>query len=364
MVLKVSKMEHLEMAKQMLTAHEFFKLKGLAIDLILLNEFGSSYEQPVQERLQEMVSVSHARELIDRPGGVYIRQSANIPKDDLNLLLAAARLVIDAEKGCIADQLHIDDKTYKAPELVATEIDYQCDDIQMIEPLENLIYQNHLGGFLQDGREYIIYLKNGHSTPLPWSNIIANKDFGFLVTESGSGYTWCKNSRENKLTPWSNDPVCDPAGEALYIRDDLTGEYWTVTALPVKRNTAYLIRHGQGYSVFQNIYCGIKAEQTVFAAATDPIKIVKVYLENCTNQPRELSLFFYAEWVLGVNREETARFIVTSFDSSSNCILAYNRYNEEFAERTAFVSNMPINSYTSLKSEFWAEMVLWRSRRQ
>lgn len=352
-VLKVSKMEHLEMAKQMLTAHEFFKLKGLAIDLILLNEFGSSYEQPVQERLQEMVSVSHARELIDRPGGVYIRQSANISKDDLNLLLAAARLVIDAEKGCIADQLHIDDKTYKAPELVATEIDYQCDDIQMIEPPENLIYQNHLGGFLQDGREYIIYLKNGHSTPLPWSNIIANKDFGFLVTESGSGYTWCKNSRENKLTPWSNDPVCDPAGEALYIRDDLTGEYWTVTALPVKRNTAYLIRHGQGYSVFQNIYCGIKAEQTVFAAATDPIKIVKVYLENCTNQPRELSLFFYAEWVLGVNREETARFIVTSFDSSSNCILAYNRYNEEFAERTAFLSsNMPINSYTSLKSEF------------
>jgi len=352
-VLQVSKMEHMELVKQMLTAHEYFKLKGLSIDLVLLNSFGNSYEQPVQERLQELVAVSHARELVDKPGGVYIRQSANMPDDDLNLLLTAARLVINAENGCIADHLMIENLSCKASMLVTGETDYKLDDVQEIEPPENLIYQNNMGGFSQDGKEYIIYLKRWESTPMPWSNIIANEYFGFLITESGSGYTWYKNSRENKLTPWSNDPVCDSAGEALYIRDDITGEYWTVTASPVRKNTAYLIRHGQGYSVFENQYYGIKSIQTMFVPLHDPIKIIKLSLENQTDYHRKLSLFFYVEWVLGVNREQTARFIVTDYDTDSNCILAYNRYNEEFAGKTAFIScNFAIVSHTSLRSEF------------
>jgi cyclic beta-1,2-glucan synthetase len=352
-VLRIGNMGHMETVKQMLTAHEYFRLKCLWMDLILLNEFGSSYEQPVQERLQELVAVSHARDLSGKPGGVYILQSTNIAQDDLNLIFAAARLVLNAEKGCIADQLNVEYKPYKALSLETRKIEYHIDGEQAVIPPNDLVYQNNLGGFSQDGKEYIIYLKKGESTPLPWSNIIANRDFGFLVTESGSGYTWYKNSRENKLTPWSNDPIRDPAGEAIYIRDDMTGEYWTTTALPVRTNAAYLIRHGQGYSVFESFYYGIKSTQTMFVPVQAPIKIVRVSLENKTDQPRNLSLFFYVEWVLGVNRGENARFIITDYIAENSCMLAYNRYNEEFACRTAFLScNLPIHSYTSLRSEF------------
>ena len=276
-VLRVAKMEHMETVKQMLTAHEYFKLKGLSLDLIVLNDFGNSYEQPVQERLQEMIAVSHARELIDKPGGVFIRQSTNIPEADLNLIFAAARLVLNAEKGCIADQLKLEYQPFKAPLLETKRMDYQIDDKQDILPPSDLIYQNNLGGFSQDGKEYIIYLRKEESTPLPWSNIIANQEFGFLVTESGSGYTWCHNSRENKLTPWSNDPVQDPSGEALYIRDDITGEYWTTTALPVRTDSAYLIRHGQGYSIFEHSYNGIKSKQTLYVPEHDPIKLLNFH---------------------------------------------------------------------------------------
>ena len=352
-VLRVRTMEQMETVKQMLTAHEYFKLKGILVDLVLLNDFGNSYEQPVQERLQEIVAVSHARELVDKPGGVYIRQSTNMPESDFNLILAAARLVLDAERGSIADQLKLEYQPYKAQLLEVKGIDYHINDQQGVLPPSELIYQNSLGGFSQDGKEYIIYLKKGESTPLPWSNIIANQEFGFLVTESGSGYTWCQNSRENKLTPWSNDPVQDSAGEAIYIRDDYTGEFWTTTALPVRTDSSYLIRHGQGYSIFENSYYGIKSRQIMYVPTGDPVKIVKLTLANNTDHKRSLSLFFYVEWVLGVNRGETSRFIVTDFIAESNCMLAYNRYNEEFGSRTAFVScNLPITSYTSLRSEF------------
>ncbi len=352
-VLRIRTIEHMETVKQILTAHEYFKLKGLSLDLILLNDFGNSYEQPVQERLQEMIAVSHAREMIDKPGGVFIRQTTNIPETDLNLIFAAARLVLDAEKGSIADQLKVEYQPYKAPLLETKEIDYHIDDDQNVQLPNDLIFQNNLGGFSQDGKEYIIYLKKGDSTPLPWSNIIANQDFGFLVTESGSGYTWCQNSRENKLTPWSNDPVQDPPGEALYIRDDITGEFWTTTALPVRTDSAYLIRHGQGYSIFENSYKGIRSKQKMYVPIEDPIKIVKLSLENKTDQKRSLSLFFYVEWVLGVNRGESSRFIVTDYNAEANYMLAYNRYNEEFGSRVSFIScNLPVFSYSSLRSEF------------
>lgn len=350
-VLRVSNMDQMETAKQMLTAHEYFRLKGISIDLVLLNEFGNSYEQPVQERLQELIAVSHARELVDKSGGVFIRQSTNIPEQDLNLLFAAARLVLNAGKGCIADQLAVADQTYTASTLETREVAYQISDENGVIPPSDLIYQNNLGGFSEDGKEYMIYLKKGENTPLPWSNIVANQQFGFLVTESGSGYTWCKNSRENKLTPWSNDPVRDPAGEALYIRDDVTGEYWTTTALPVRTDSAYAIRHGQGYSIFENSYHGIKSSQTMYVPIEDPIKIVKLSLENLTDQPRSLSLFFYVEWILGVNKN--APFVITEYHDEGNFMLAHNHYNEEFPGRTAFLSsNLVIDSYTSLRNEF------------
>ena len=117
------------------------------------------------------------------------------------------------------------------------------------EPEPALEFANGVGGFNGDG-DYVIRLRAGQSTPLPWSNVIANDRFGFLVTESGGGYTWAGNSRENKLTTWSNDPVADLPSEILYLRDEETGEVWTPTPLPRRDNADYWVCHGRGWSRF------------------------------------------------------------------------------------------------------------------
>lgn len=353
-LLRIGRMEHMEMVKQVLTAHEYFRLKGLRVDLVILNEYGSSYEQPVQERLMELTAVSHARELMDKPGGVFIRQSSNIPQEDLNLLFASARVVLSGERGCIAEQLDVTYQPWNLPMLETKEMDYKVEELDISQPYaDSLLYYNDLGGFSEDGKEYVIRLTKDKYTPLPWSNIIANRDFGFLVTESGSGYTWCGNSRENKLTPWSNDPVRDPSSEVLYLRDDNTGVYWTTTALPLRTDASYLIRHGQGYSVFDCFHHGIRTSQTMFVPLNVPVKIIKVNIKNYADQPRTLSLIYYVEWVLGVNREINAPFIKLEFDRENNCMLAYNSYNEEYPGRPAFISSsLPIHSYTSLRDEF------------
>jgi cyclic beta-1,2-glucan synthetase len=354
-VVRIKQMNHIEIVKQMLTAHEYFRLKGLTIDLVILNEYGNSYEQPVRDRIHELIAISNARELIDKPGGVFVRESTNIPQDDLNLLLCIARIVINGENGSIASQLEKNEDIRQLPLLATKKINYRLLKNKTLTLPQNLLYKNDYGGFSEDGKEYIIYLKNRETTPMPWSNIISNDILGFLVTESGSGYTWCMNSRENKLTPWSNDPIRDPAGEVLYIRDDNTGEFWTATPLPIRATGPYLIRHGQGYSAFENFQNGILAQQTMFVVKNQPVKLIRITIENCTDKPRSISLVYYAEWVLGVNREYNPLwFIVSEFDELNNSILAYNYFNEEYSRRVAFLScSSPISSYTSLRNEFF-----------
>jgi cellobiose phosphorylase len=353
-LLRVSRMEHMELVQQMLTAHEYMRLKGLQVDLVLLNEYGNSYEQPVNERLRELAGISHARDLMDKPGGVFLRQSSNIPKEDLCLLFCASRLILNGEDGSISSQLLLNKKSNETIPLLNTQdIDYHVVSKNEIPRPAGLAYFNDMGGFSEDGKEYVVYLKDRKVTPLPWSNIISNPEFGFLVTESGSGYTWCGNSRENKLTPWSNDPIRDPSGEILYVRDDKTGEYWTITPMPVREAESYRIRHGQGYTVFEHASHGMMMQQTMLVPLKDPVKIIGVSLKNNTDRPRKLSLFFYVEWVLGVNREESGPFILTEFDGETNSMQAYNYYQEEFAGRTAFLScNRDIHSYTSDRREF------------
>ena len=205
--------------------------------------------------------------------------------------------------------------------------------------LENpkLQFFNSLGGFSEDGRDYITTLGPGQTTPAPWINVIANSHFGFQVSESGSGFTWAGNSRENQLTPWSNDPVSDPSGEALYIRDEETGQVWTPTALPIREETSpYTARHGQGYSRFTHPSHGIAPELVQWVHGTDSLKISRLTLTNETKRARRLSVTAYAEWSLGTSRAVSGPFIVTEFDERTGALFARNPWNTEFSERIAF----------------------------
>ncbi|MFO7295831.1 MAG: glucoamylase family protein, partial [Clostridia bacterium] len=352
-VVEVSQLEHMELVRQVLTAHEYWRLKGLNVDLVLLNEYGNSYEQPVQERLQDLVMISHARDLQNKPGGVYIIQGVFMPEEDKDLLKAVARLVLSGDGGSISSQLKFyQPKEALPPALTVTALPAQKEEI-LEESDEELIFFNELGGFTLDGREYVIRLRDGKCTPMPWSNVISNSQFGFLVTESGGGYTWCKNSRQNKLTPWSNDPVIDPPGEVIYLRDEDTGEVWTITPSPVRERQPYTVRHGQGYTVFEHTSRGIAQRQEMFVPLEQPVKISKVTLTNQSQWTKRITITYYVEWVLGVQRHGTSQFIVTEWDEQRGVLLARNAYNEDYPQRVAFMAaNLPVFSYTCDRTEF------------
>jgi len=223
----------------------------------------------------------------------------------------------------------------------------------MLEKPRGLLFDNGLGGFTPDGREYIIYLDRRQWTPAPWINVIANPDFGFLVSEAGLGCTWSVNSGENRLTPWHNDPVRDPPGEAVYLRDEETGQVWSPTPLPARANAPYLIRHGMGYTIFEHHSHQLEQELKVFAAVDAPIKIAQLKLKNTTSRLRRINATYYAEWVLGTMRETMAQYIVPEFASNCFALLAHNPYNFDFGKRVAFVAaTRELQGLTTDRAEF------------
>ena len=213
-------------------------------------------------------------------------------------------------------------------------------DLRTNEPLREF---NGHGGFTADGTEYVVRMPYEAGTglrlpPLPWVNVIANPDFGFIVSETGAGATWSGNSREHRLTPWSNDPVLDPHGEAHYLRDEDSGEWWSPLAGPAPRPAAYEMRHGFGYSVSRHVSAGLEQEVTFFALTDAPVKVSRVRVTNRSSRARRVSFWAYQRLVLGVLPEESARFVVTAHDDESAALLARNPMAAEFAGRVAFAT--------------------------
>lgn len=362
-LVKVKTMEHLEFVRQILKVHEYWKMKGLFVDLLLLNEDETGYLQAFQEMLKDLVSAGHSHERVNPPGGVFLLQQSYIPPDILTLVLTVARVILSADQGSLTVQLRKKSKEASEVPQPSSNIkkwekgvsQIEGDSSALTEGLKaELLYFNGFGGFTQDGREYVLELKEGIPTPLPWINVIANPHFGFQISESGAGYTWSGNSRENKLTSWSNDPILDPVGEGVIIRDDETGALWGPTPAPVRGGTPYEVHFGQGYTRFRHRCSGIETDYLLYVPMDKPVKIVRLFLQNHSGTKRRLTVSYYAEWVLGVARELTAPYIVTEFHEPSEAILAWNTYQEEFAGRVAFLSGFggACGSYTSDREEW------------
>ncbi|MGH9339087.1 MAG: glucoamylase family protein, partial [Acidobacteriota bacterium] len=270
----------LSLVRQMLQAHTYWRMHGLVSDLVILNEEPSGYEQPLREELEHLIQFHAADSGMDRPGGVYLRNADLIPSEDLTLLRAVACVVMVAARGPLPQQLGAAPEASDLRETIARKRDPR--DPSAALPFMELPFFNSLGGFTPDGREYAIYLGPGVHTPAPWINVIANPTFGTLLSETGAGFTWQGNSQRNRLTQWSNDPVIDPPAEAIYIRDEDSGIYWTPTASPIREETAYRARHGAGYMVFEHNSHGIEQELTVFVPVDDrggePIKLQRLIL--------------------------------------------------------------------------------------
>ena len=216
-----------------------------------------------------------------------------------------------------------------------------------------MIFQNGFGGFTRDGHEYVITLPPGQVTPAPWVNVMANPDFGTVVSESGGAYTWAENAHEFRLTPWHNDPVQDTTGEAFYIRDEETGQVWSPTPWPARGATPYVIRHGFGYTVFEHFEHGIVSELWVYVAMDAPVKLTNLKLRNVSGGPRRLSVTGYCEWVLGDLRHKTLLNVQTEVDLKTGALLARNFYNTEFPDRIVFLDVIdPSRTLTGNRKEF------------
>jgi len=357
-LIHVSEVENLDLVSSVLLAHEYWRLRGLKVDLLILNDFAGSYEQPLTEALRHLVFASSDRDFLDRPGGVFIRSSNIMPVEDKILFSTVARISLQANGGNLAKQLTATKVEGNLPALlVPTTSPWTPERIVLPDYAKDMTFFNGFGGFVAGGHEYAIYLNDHKLTPVPWSNILANPSFGTQISESGAGYTWAENSRENKLTPWNNDPVMDLPGEVCYLRDESSGEFWSLTCFPIHEEDPYTVYHGWGYSRFEHTSHEISQAGLVFVPLDDSLKVWQVTLKNLGPEVRQISLTYYVEWVLGVQREVNAPYIITEIEEGSGALIARNIYQEVFPDRKAFlwaqtVGEKPNRTWTGDRMEF------------
>ncbi len=355
LLVRIGSEEEIPLVQELLRAHTYWRNRGLEIDLAILNMRESGYAQEVQGQLHRLLTVTGGDGWLNQRGGIFIVRADQTNEEERILLETSARAVLDGDKGPLVDQLR---EIRKPPEYLPpfSPSKEPAPDVRDIPPParpDNLLYDNGWGGFTPDGREYVVYLEPGKWPPAPWINVIANSRFGFLVSEAGMGVTWAFNSGENRLTPWSNDPVSDTPGEAVYLRDEETAEVWSPTPLPAGAKAPCLIRHGAGYSVFEHNSRGLKQRVRVFAASDAPAKVIQVRLENARSEVRRITLTYYAEWILGHNRESMQQFVVPEYDAKFRALLARNPYNVEFGEHVAFLAaNKEPHNLTTDRAEF------------
>ena len=353
-LLRISDAAKIEIVQQLIQAHSYWRMKGLAVDLVILNEDVSVYRQSLYDQIISLIASGIEAQIMDKPGGIFVRRLEQVSSEDRVLLQSVARLVLDDENGTLAEQL----ERPSSPEPLIpalTPIRSPFRDLHELSslPPRELVFHNGLGGFTPDGREYVITLHPDQMTPLPWVNVLANPYFGTVVSETGGAYTWVENSHEFRLTPWNNDPITDDTGEAFYIRDEQTGHFWSPTPLPARGATPHVIRHGFGYSVFEHTENGIASELTVYVAMDAPVKFTILKLRNLSDRPRQVSVTGYCEWVLGDLRHKSLLHLQTEMDPKSGALLARNPYNSEFAERIAFLDvNDTTRTFTGDRKEF------------
>jgi cyclic beta-1,2-glucan synthetase len=351
-LLQISDASKIELVKQLIQARSYWALKGLVTDLVILNEDPSGYRQVLQEQIQGLIAGNISLSPIDSKGGIFTRASDQMPTEDLVLLETVARVIVTDSRGTLTEQLNKrgGSKLTLPKNTFAKKHEFNTNGISTPVGLELF---NGLGGFTPDGKEYVIFTAKEQRTPLPWCNVIANKNFGTVVTESGSSYTWAENAHSYRLTPWHNDPVKDIQGEAVYIKDLETGNFWSPSPLPARGKTPYITRHGFGYTIFEHLEDGIYSELTVFVDTEASIKFMTLKVKNQSQKFRKLSATGYIEWVLGSIRARTGMYTVTEKELNSGALLARNSYNMEFNNHVSFLHTDETNlTFTADRTEF------------
>ncbi|OGR24718.1 MAG: cyclic beta 1-2 glucan synthetase, partial [Desulfobacterales bacterium RIFOXYA12_FULL_46_15] len=353
-LLQIEDPANIDLVRQLIQAHVYWRLKGLAVDLVIWNEDHSGYRQVLHDQIIRLIAAGIEANIIDRPGGIFVRSADQIAESDRILFQTVARAIITDHRGTLSDQINgCSFSSVGMPRLNPGRL-YRPDPPATAPlPRHDLMFYNGLGGFTPDGREYVITTAQGQKTPAPWVNVLANPFFGTVITESGPACTWSENAHEFRLTPWENDPVSNAGSEAFFLRDEERGHFWSPTPSPCPGATPYVTRHGFGYSVFEHTERGIRSELWVYVALDASVKFSVLKVRNTSERSRKLSATGYVEWVLGDLRQKSILHVITAIDPMSGALFANNSYNTEFPSRTAFFDVDNINcSITCDRTEF------------
>jgi cyclic beta-1,2-glucan synthetase len=357
LLLRVSDTGSAPLVRQVLTAQEYWRVKGLAADLVILNEHPADYLDEMQQLLLRLVQEPPWAGWLGKSGGTTLLRADGMAEADRHLLAAAARVVLPGDLGDLLTQLERRGPwLYGAHDVPPSAVLAAPEPAPSPVSVPLLVMENGLGGFTPDGREYVVVLEGERETPLPWSNVLANPEFGTILSHAGAAFSWAGNSRENRLTPFANDPLTDPTAEAIYVRDEESGAVWGATPSPLPRRAdggRWVVRHGAGVTRFQHAVAGIVQELAVFVAPDDPVKLSLLTLTNDSDERRRLSVFGYVEWCMGPPKSGERRFIVTEHHPAVGALLASNRYTAENGESVAFYrASEPLRSFTADRAEF------------
>ncbi len=354
-IVRITAVENLELVRQLVRAHMYWRLKGLQVDLVIWNEDPSGYRQNLHDQIMGAIAVIGDASLVDQKGGIYIRRTDQMTDPDRILFQTVARVILSDTAGTLAEQIDRRPRNEPVKPIAFEKVKVRGGTAVAILPMQrpDLAAFNGHGGFTKDGREYVITTTRASRTPAPWVNVLANSYFGTVVSETGSAYTWCENAQLYRLTPWSNDPVSDPGGEAMYLRDEEDGSVWSPMLYPAPGPLPYITRHGFGYSVYETQDAGVQSELTMFVAMDAPVKLYKLKLKNRSGRARKLSVVGFFELVLGVQRAANALHITTEVDVKTGALFAHNQYGDDFASRIAFLECSEADrSVTGDRTEF------------
>ncbi len=352
-LVRIANLNRIDLVKLALQAHAYWRIKGLIADLVIMNEDFSGYRAVLHDYIVGLINASSNVSIIDKPGGIFFCRTEELSEDERILLQTVARVILSDTTETLIQLAERRISNKRVSDLLNPQLLPVHESQNLSFMTRERIFYNGVGGFTPDGREYIITLEPGQNTPMPWVNVIASPHIGTVISECGGAYTWVENAHEFRLTTWHNDPISDSSGEALYIRDEETGEFWSPAPLPARGQFGYVCRHGFGYSVFEYAQSNIFSEAYIYVAMDAPAKFIVIKLRNHSSRKRKLSLTSFWELVLGEWRHSNLMHIVTETDLQSGALFARNTYSREYAKRIVFACVNKQNRFvTGNRTEF------------